>query len=81
VVVDDFDMRRSSLIPYETYAPLIVDAHRVLSLPISPYTKVAQHPGLIQKTKLSQSDGLDVCRQFRIRRPDQINSASESAKP
>jgi len=43
--------------------------------------KIAQYPRLIQKTKLSQSDGLDVCRQFRIRRPDQINSASESAKP
>jgi len=52
---------------------LVIDPDRVLSLPISPWclkaiagwhTKIAQHPGLIQKTKLSQSDILDVCRQF-----------------
>jgi len=43
--------------------------------------KVSQRPGLIQKTQLSQGNILDVGRQFRLRRPDQINSASESAKP
>ena len=34
VVVDDFDMRRSSLIPDKTYTPLVVDPDRVLSLPV-----------------------------------------------
>jgi hypothetical protein len=43
--------------------------------------KITQYPRLIQKTKLPQSDVLDVRRQFSARRPDQINSVSESAKP
>jgi hypothetical protein len=43
--------------------------------------KVSQRSRLIQKTQFSQSNILDVGRQFRLRRPAQINSASESAKP
>jgi hypothetical protein len=52
---------------------LVVDPDRVLSLPIGPerlkaiagwHAKIAEHPGLIQQTKLSQSDALNVRRQF-----------------
>jgi hypothetical protein len=73
MVVDDFDMRRSSLIPDETNSPLIVDPDRVLPLPVGfqrfkPIarwnTKVREHPGLIQKTKLPQHNVLNVRRQF-----------------
>jgi len=45
------------------------------------YAKIAQHPRLIQKAQFSQSDILMSAGNFRLRRPDQINSASESAKP
>jgi hypothetical protein len=83
MVVDDFDTRRSSLIPHETYAPLVVDPNRVLSLAIGLqclkaiagwYTKIANHPSLIQKTKLSQSNVLDVRWQFSASAsgPDQL---------
>jgi hypothetical protein len=56
MVVDDFDMRRSSLIPRKTDAPLVVDTDRMLSLPIGLkrfqaiagwHPKIAQYPGLI----------------------------------
>jgi hypothetical protein len=76
-------MRRSSFIPNETYAPLVVDPDRVLSLPIGPqrlqaiarwYAKITKQPSLIQKTKLSQSNVLDIGRQFATAaaRPDQF---------
>src|SRR5205085_8373582 len=83
VVVDDFDMRRSPLIPHETYSPLVVDSDRMLSLPVSLEQfeavtrwnpKVADSPGLIQKTKLSQRNVLDIRRQFSAppAGPDQL---------
>ena len=71
VVVDDFDMCRSSFIPNKAYAPLIVDPDRMLSLSIGSqrleaiarrYAKIAQDPCPIQKTQFSQSDILDVRR-------------------
>ena len=71
MVVDDFDMRRSSLIPDETYPPLIVDPDRVLSLPIRfqgfksiawGNTKIAEYPSLVQKTKFSECDILNIGR-------------------
>ena len=71
MVVDDFDMRRSSFIPDETYPPLIVDPDRVLSLPVrlqafQPIAgrnpEIAEHPGLVQKTKFSERHVLDIGR-------------------
>jgi hypothetical protein len=71
VVVDDFDMRRSSLIPDETDTPLVVDPDRVLSLPISfqgfksiarGNTEIAEYPSLVQKTKFSERHILNVGR-------------------
>jgi hypothetical protein len=71
-------MRRSSFIPDETYPPLIVDSYCVLSLPIGlerfkPVagrdTKVANHAGLVQKTKLPQRDILNIRRQFSAPAP------------
>jgi hypothetical protein len=62
----------------------------MLSLPIGSqgfktiagrHPKIAQYPGLIQKTQLSEGDVLMSAGNFRLRRPDQISSASESAKP
>jgi hypothetical protein len=41
------------------------------------HSKIAEHTGLIQKTKLSERYQPAI---FRLRRPDQINSASGSAK-
>jgi hypothetical protein len=83
MVVDDFDMRRSSFIPHKTDAPLVVDPDRMLSQPIGPqgfktiagrHPEIAQYPGLIQKTQLSESDVLNVRRQFSAlaARPDQF---------
>ena len=75
--------------PDETYAPLIVDADRVLSLPVGLQgfepvagrdAQVAEHSGLIQETKLSQGNALKSDGNFRLCRPDQINSVSASAK-
>ena len=72
MIVDDFDMGRSSLIPYKADPPLIIDPNRMLSLTVGSkcfepvarwHPKIAEHPGLIQETKLSQRDVLDVCRQ------------------
>jgi hypothetical protein len=69
VVVDDFDIPWSSVIPYETYSPLIVDPYRMLPLPVGLQcfeaiagwdTKIAENPGLIHETKLSQCDVLDI---------------------
>jgi len=57
----------------ETYAPLVVDPNSVLSVPIrlqrlKPVAgwnaKIVEHAGLVQKTKLSQCDVLNVRRQF-----------------
>src|SRR5690348_16944712 len=57
VVVDDFDMCRSSFIPYETDSPLVIDPDRMLSLPVcfqrfEPVAwwnmQVRKHPRLIQ---------------------------------
>jgi hypothetical protein len=57
--------------PNKTDAPLIVDPNRVLPLPVclqrfEPVTgrnaKVVESPGLIQKTKFSQRDVLNVWR-------------------
>jgi len=82
-------MRRSPFFPDEAYPPLVIDADRVLPLPISSqrfkpiargHTQIAEYAGLIQKTKLPQRDVLHVWRQFRLRRPDRINSAWGSAK-
>jgi len=73
VIVDDFDMRRSSLISDKADPPLIVDPNRMLSLTVRSkgfepiarwHSKIAEHPGLIQKTKLSERDVLDISRQF-----------------
>jgi len=64
-------MRRSSLIPDETYPPLIVDPDRVLSSPIRfqgfksiarGNTKIAEYPSLVQKTKFSECDILNIGR-------------------
>jgi hypothetical protein len=76
-------MRWPSLIPYKADAPLVIDPDRILSLPIGSqglktiagrHPKIAQYPGLIQKTQLSESDVLDVRRQFSTpaSRPDQL---------
>jgi hypothetical protein len=35
MIVDEFDVMRFALSPNETYAPLIVDADRVLPFPIA----------------------------------------------
>jgi hypothetical protein len=52
---------------------LIIDPDRMLPQAIRSkcfeaiagrHTKIAKHPSLIQKTKLSQSDVLDIRRQF-----------------
>src|SRR6185437_13629408 len=83
VVVDDFDMHRSSLMPNETNAPLVIDPDRVLSLPVrlqgfepiaGRNAQVIEQPGLIQKAKLSQRDILNVRRQSSAlpSRPDQF---------
>jgi hypothetical protein len=42
--------------------------------------KIAQYPRLIQKTNLRATLWMSGGN-FRLRRPDQINSVSESAKP
>jgi hypothetical protein len=64
-------MRRSSLIPDETYPPLIVDPDRVLSLPIRfqgfksvarGNAKIAEYPSLVQKAKFSECDILNIRR-------------------
>jgi hypothetical protein len=71
VVVDDFDTRRSSPIPDETLPPLIVDPDRVLPLPIrlegfQPIAgrnlELAEHPRLVQETKLSERYVLNIGR-------------------
>src|SRR5689334_7955913 len=65
VVVDDFDMHGSSLMPNKTDAPLVVDPNRVLPLPIrlqrfepvsGRNSKIIEDPSLIQETKFSQRD-------------------------
>jgi hypothetical protein len=65
-------MRRSSLIPDETDTPLVVDSDRMLSVPIRLQsfqsiarrnTEIAESPGLIQKTKLSERHVLNIGRQ------------------
>jgi len=65
-------MRRSSLIPDKADPPLIIDPNRMLSLTVRSkcfepiargHAKIAEHPGLIQKTKLSERDVLDISRQ------------------
>jgi hypothetical protein len=43
--------------------------------------KVSQRSRLIQKTQFSQRNIWMSAGNFRLRRPAQINSASESAKP
>jgi hypothetical protein len=69
MVVDDFDISRSSFIPDETDAPLIVDPDRMLSRAISlerlePINgrnpEIVQDPSLVQKTELSQGHILNV---------------------
>jgi hypothetical protein len=76
-------MRWSSLIPNETNAPLVIDPDRILPVSIRPqclkaisgrHAEIAQHPRLIQKTKLSQSDILNVSGQSSAPtpRPDQF---------
>jgi hypothetical protein len=76
-------MRRSSIIPDKADPPLIIDPNRVLSLTIRSkcfepvawgYSEITEHPGLIQKTKLSERDVLDIRRQFSAStaRPDQF---------
>jgi hypothetical protein len=71
VVVDDLDMRRSSLILNKTDAPLVVDADRVLSQTIRSqgfqtvawrHAQIVQDACLIQKTQFSQRDILDIRR-------------------
>ncbi|CCE00728.1 hypothetical protein BRAS3809_370004 [Bradyrhizobium sp. STM 3809] len=72
VVVDDFDMRRSSIIPDEANSPLIVDPDRMLpdavglqSLEPVPWrhSEIVENPGLIKKTKFAKCDILNVGRQ------------------
>jgi hypothetical protein len=77
-------MRRSSLIPNETYPPLVIDPDRMLSQPVSLQClqavsgwnpKIANDAGLIQNTKLPQSHILNGCRQFSAASagPDQFS--------
>src|SRR5689334_24036761 len=72
MVVDDFDMRRSSFIPNETDTPLIIDPDRMLSLPVCLQrfeavarwnTQIRQDPGLIQQTEFPQRHVLNIGRQ------------------
>jgi hypothetical protein len=83
MIVDDFDMRWSSLIPDKADPPLIIDPNRMLSPTVRSecfepiargHSKFAEHPGLIQKTKLSKRDVLDISRQFSAPTagPDQL---------
>jgi hypothetical protein len=44
------------------------------------HSEIIQQPSLIEQTKPVQGNVLDVGRQFWLRRPDQINSVSVSAK-
>jgi hypothetical protein len=66
-------MLRSSLIPDKADPPLIIDPNRMLSPTVHSecfepiargHSKIAEYPGLIQKTKLSKRDVLDISRQF-----------------
>jgi hypothetical protein len=90
MVVDDFDIRRSSLFPYKANSPLVIDANRMLPFAIGLQcfetiarrdTKILQNPCLIQQTKLSQSNVWISAGSLRLRRPVQISSASGSTKP
>jgi hypothetical protein len=45
------------------------------------YAKIAQHPRLIQKAQFLSATFWISGSNFRLRRPDQINSVSGSAKP
>jgi hypothetical protein len=76
-------MRRSSFIPDETDPPLIVDPDRVLTLPIRfqgfesiarGNAKIAEYPSLVQKTKFSECDILNIGRQSSasLAGPDQF---------
>ena len=69
VVVDDFDMRWSLVFPNEADVPLVVDPDRTLPLPVCLEcfeaitwwdTKIAQHPRLIEETKLAEYYVLNV---------------------
>jgi hypothetical protein len=67
VIVDDLNIEAMTSTPYETNAPLIVDANRVLSLTIAAQSfqlvsrRRSQHTQLcrsVQLKQLSQSDAL-----------------------
>ena len=45
------------------------------------HTQIGQDPGLIQKAKFLSTTFWMSAGSFRLRRPDQINSPSGSAKP
>jgi hypothetical protein len=61
MVIDDFDIRRSSFIPDKADSPLIVDPDRILSNAVASQrlkaisrrnTQISDGPGLVEQTKL-----------------------------
>jgi hypothetical protein len=62
VVVDDFDLMRMSISPGKTNPPLIIDAKRMLALPVlrqrlepiaGRHSKIIECPRVIDKSELS----------------------------
>jgi hypothetical protein len=90
VVIDDFDIGRPSFGADETDRPLVIDADGKPAgeiafqgfQPISRrHTQVRQLTGLIEKTQLSQGNGLNIRRQLAATETGPDFSVSRSAKP
>jgi hypothetical protein len=73
MIVDDFDIVRSSFIPAEANSPLVTNPDAPLAGAVSLerlqpvswwYTQVLQNAGGMQQTQLAQGDALDVTRQL-----------------
>jgi hypothetical protein len=71
VVVDNLDLVRVSVPPAEAYPPLVIEADRVLALPIAVellkpvprwYAEILQLLGRINEYELSQHDALKLRR-------------------
>ena len=84
-----FRHRAHCLSPNETNPPLLIDADRMLALPIAferfepiggRYAKVFQAARVVQKTQLPQRNGLNIRRQLAARRPPQTVAVSSSRK-
>jgi hypothetical protein len=86
MIIDDFDIGRTSFAPRETNAPVVIDANGILARPLALQrlqtvcgrrAEIVQDPRLIEKTQLPQRTGLHVYRRSLAgpARPDERSFA------